>query len=251
MSPLPLVISHAACKGHAPENTLAGIRAALALGVDAIEIDVHCSADGVPVLIHDATVDRTTDGAGAVAEQSLARLRALDAGSKSHDGRFAGERIPTLAETLDLTRGACLLVVEIKAEGIEQQVLGAIGNATDDVMVWSFRPSVVARLRQLAPAIPSCLLSPPLANDRTVTSLFRSALEAGQQGISLYYTSVDAALVRAASLRGLTTFTWTADDPADHQRLVAAGAAGIVTNLPDVLQGVLAASDRASVGTHA
>src|SRR5262249_15256521 len=67
----PLNIAHAACKGHAPENTLAGIRAALALGVDAIEIDVHCTSDGIPILMHDATVDRTTNGAGAIREMTL------------------------------------------------------------------------------------------------------------------------------------------------------------------------------------
>lgn len=249
MPPIPLVISHAACKGLAPENTLAGIRSALALGADGIEIDVHCSADGVPVLIHDATVDRTTNGLGAVAALTLSQLRALDAGCQSHDGRFAGECIPTLAETLDLTRGRCLLVVEVKAEGIEEQVLGVIGKAPDDVMVWSFRPSVVARMRQLAPAIPSCLLSPPLGDGRTAAGLFRTALEAGQQGISLFHTSVDAALVRAAGLRGLTAFAWTADDPAEHQRLITAGTAGIVTNVPDVLQGVLA-STTIGPGSH-
>ena|SRR5215212_4964425 len=76
----PLIISHRACQGHAPENTLAGIRAALAFGVDAIEIDVQTSRDGVPVLLHDQTVERTTDGAGRVHDLTLAELRALDAG---------------------------------------------------------------------------------------------------------------------------------------------------------------------------
>ena len=66
-----LITAHAACKGHAPENTLAGIRAALRLKADSIEIDLHCTRDGTPVLIHDDTVDRTTDGEGAIAEMSL------------------------------------------------------------------------------------------------------------------------------------------------------------------------------------
>ncbi len=244
MSSLPLVIAHAACKGHAPENTLAGIRAALALEVDAIEIDVHCSADRVPVLMHDATVDRTTDGTGAVASLPLAALRTLDAGARSHDGRFAGERIPTLAETLDLTRGRCLLIVEIKAEGIEQAVWDVVQDAPSEVMVWSFRLDVVRRMRQIAPAIPSCLLSPPL-DGRPPEGLFRAALEGGQQGISLYHTSIDRALVHAAVRRGLTSFAWTADDPADHARLIGTGVAGIVTNVPDVLLGVLRASTAA------
>ena len=76
----PLVVSHAACAGHAPENTLAGLRLALHIGADAIEVDVHLSADGIPVLIHDDSVDRTTDGRGAVAALTLAELRELRRG---------------------------------------------------------------------------------------------------------------------------------------------------------------------------
>ena len=108
----PLVISHAACGGHAPENTLAGIRKALELKADAVEIDVQASADGVPVLMHDLTVDRTTNGIGAVAKMALEDLRALDAG---------GEPPPTLADVLEITRGRALLVIEIKQPGTNGQ----------------------------------------------------------------------------------------------------------------------------------
>jgi glycerophosphoryl diester phosphodiesterase len=233
MPALPLVIAHAACKGHAPENTLAGIRAALDFGVDAIEIDVHCSSDRVPVLMHDATVDRTTNGHGAVAQLTLAQLRTLDAGSRTFHGRFSGERIPTLAETFDLTRRRCLLIVEIKAEGIEREVLDVVGVSAESAMLWSFRPEVVARARELAPAIPCALLSPHLMGKPD--GLFRKALELGQQAVSVHHTSIDSRLVRAAALRGLTVYAWTADEPKEQRRLSDAGVAGIVSNLPDVL----------------
>jgi len=75
----PLVTSHAACKGHAPENTLAGIEQALTFGADAIEIDVHCTSDGVPILLHDETVERTTDGVGTVHDMTLAVVRRTSA----------------------------------------------------------------------------------------------------------------------------------------------------------------------------
>jgi glycerophosphoryl diester phosphodiesterase len=246
VSLLPLVISHAACKGHAPENTLAGIRAALALGVDAIEIDVHCTRDGVPVLIHDATVDRTTDGTGAVAGLTLTQVRTLDAGRDLFDRRFAGERVPTLAEALDLTRGRCLLVVEVKPADIEQAVVAVIRPFPDDVMVWSFRPEVVARVRALAPAVPCARLSPPL--DGMPDALFAATIAAGAQAVAVHCAGVDAALVRAAARRGLSVYTWTADAPEEQRRLAGAGVAGIVTNLPDVLARTLGraagASDR-------
>ena len=109
----PLVISHRACAGHAPENTLAGIRRALELGADGIEIDVQATADGVPVLMHDLTVDRTTNGHGELAKMTLAELQALDAG---------GEPPPTLADVLQLTKGRALLVAEIKQPGIEKHL---------------------------------------------------------------------------------------------------------------------------------
>jgi glycerophosphoryl diester phosphodiesterase len=237
---MTLVISHAACRGSAPENTLAGVRAALAFGVDAIEIDVHCSSDGVPVLIHDATLDRTTNGSGAVSALRFDELRRLDAGGTGHDGRFAGEPIPSLAEVVALTRGRCLLVVEIKQPGIEERVAEVLhrAEAIPSAMLWSFDLPTVAAARKLEPLLPGALLSPPLHVGPE--SLFAAALTSNLSAISVHHTSVDAALVRAAHLRGLTTYAWTADDPADQRRLAAAGVAGIVSNVPEVLRGSLA-----------
>ena len=96
----PLVIAHRTTMGHAPENTLLGIRQALEMDCDGVEIDVQLSADGVPVLIHDDLLDRTTNGSGPVGEATLAALRALDAGQ--------GEQIPTLREALELIDGRML-----------------------------------------------------------------------------------------------------------------------------------------------
>lgn len=235
---LPLVISHAAYKGAAPENTLAGVRAAVALGVDGIEIDVQCSLDRVPVLMHDATVERTTDGAGPVARLTLAQLRAFDAAGASFGGAFAGECIPTLAETLDLTRGRCLLVVEIKGVGIERDVLNVIGAFPSDVMVWSFRSETVARIRDLAPLIPCVQLLPDFAQ-AAAEHYLACALRAGLQGVSVHHPAVSEELTHAAALRGLSVYSWTADEPAEQQRLAAAGVTGIVSNVPEKLMRAL------------
>jgi len=221
----PLVISHRACAGHAPANTLAGIRAALRLGADAIEIDVQTSRDGVPVLMHDLTVDRTTNGSGAVAALTLDDLRALDAG---------GERVPTLTEVLELTVGNALLVAEIKAPGGEQAIVEAIrsAGALAQVMVWSFIPGALEAVRRVEPAIPGGLLVAPQAMI-SWPSMRDLALRLGLQAVSLFHAGITDEMVRAARLSALTVYAWTADAEADIERLIALGVDGIVTNFPD------------------
>jgi glycerophosphoryl diester phosphodiesterase len=221
----PLVISHAACAGHAPENTLLGVRKAIELGADAIEIDVQASADGVPVLMHDFTVDRTTDGKGAVAKLDLAELRALDAG---------GEPVPTLAEVLALTRGRVLLVMEIKQPGIEERVAEVVreAEALDDVMAWSFFPQALAGMRQVEPRVPAALL---IAGEMMAQwqTMRRRALQDGLQGVSAFFAGVDAAVASQALRSGLALYAWTADSEAEMERLAALGVDGICTNYPD------------------
>jgi len=150
----PLVISHAACAGHAAENTLAGIRAALEIGADAIEVDVQGSADGVPVLMHDLSLDRTTNGSGDLASMSVEQLQALDAG---------GEPVPTFAQALELTRDRALLVAEIKRPGIEERVAAVVREreALADVMVWSFFPQALESMRRAEARLPGGLLIGP------------------------------------------------------------------------------------------
>ena len=226
MTRQPVVTAHAACKGHAPENTLAGLRRALELGADAIEVDVRCTRDGVPVLLHDATVDRTTDGSGEVAELSLRQLRRLDAGD--------GERVPTLREVLDLVRGQALLVLEVKATNIEHAVLDVVrrARALDWCAVHSFWPQVVERVRTLEPRLPCSLL-----NDgrrvRDWGQFFAFALSLGAQGVALHHAVVTPELVRAAHLRELRCSTWTVNGRADVRRVVAAGVDAVTTDYPD------------------
>jgi glycerophosphoryl diester phosphodiesterase len=229
----PLVISHAACKGHAPENTLAGIKAAIAFGSDAIEIDVHCTADGVPVLLHDDLVDRTTDGTGDVRALALEQVRRLDAGARQFDGRFAGERIPTLDEVLELTIGRTLLVIEVKQRAIEESILRTVRrlDAADHVMVWSFQPAVVARMRSLAPEIPCSQLWSE--RDPDTAKLCAVALAGNAQAISPQFSLVDESLPARALLHGLSLFAWTVDEPEDISRVAALGVDGICSNYPD------------------
>ncbi len=234
---LPLVTSHAACKGHAPENTLAGIERAIALGADAIEIDVHCTSDRVPVLIHDELVDRTTDGAGSVHEMPLDVVRQLDAGARQFVPRFQGERIPTLAEVIDLTKGKVLLQIEIKQPDIEEEVVACVreAGAIADCETHSFHHRVVRRMREVEPRMAAALLS----DGRRIVDwadFFGFALSLGAQGISMYHAFATPAVVRQGQLRSLTFMTWTVDDEADMEKLADAGVDSICSNFPDIVR---------------
>lgn len=240
MPPEPFVIAHAACKGHAPENTLAGVRAALELGVDGMEVDVHATADGVPILIHDPMADRTTDGQGDVTKMTLAQVKKLDAGARQFEGRFAGEPVPTLAEALELTRGRALMVLEIKQPDIEDQVLRVVRDlgAVNDCVVHSFLPQVVARYRAVEPSMPAALLTNTVGLTDWA-SLFASALSLNAQGVSVFYPRVDADVVRQAHLRKLTFYTWTVNEVDDMRRLWDCGVDAITTDYPDRLRTLL------------
>jgi glycerophosphoryl diester phosphodiesterase len=221
----PLIISHAACGGHAPENTLAGVNTALDIGADAIEVDVQASADGVPVLMHDLTLDRTTNGSGDLASLTWEQLSALDAG---------GEPVPTFAQALELTRGRALLVAEIKRAGCEEALADVIRNAgaLDEVMVWSFLPPVLEAMRQAEPKVPGSLLIAPQSMGNW-PSMRELALRLGLQAVSLSHSSLNVDVVTQARRSGLAVYAWTADAESDIQRLIDLGADGIVTNYPD------------------
>ncbi len=231
--PHPLITAHAACKGHAPENTLAGVRAALRLGADAIEVDVRCTRDGVPVLLHDGTVDRTTIGEGQITALSLRQARRLRLRSgKGFAGR--GERIPTLRETLGAVGGRALLVLEIKPAGIEEAVLAVVRRlgAFDWCAVHSFRPRVVQRVRKLEPRLPCSLLT----SGQDVVDwgeLFASVLSLGAQGVAVDHAVVTPELVRAAHLRELQCSTWTVNRRDDVRRVAACGVDAITSDYPD------------------
>ena len=138
-----LIGAHRGAMGYEPENTLAAFETAIRMGTYRIELDVHRSADGHVVVMHDATVDRTTDGAGPIAEKTLAELKALTVGGK--------ERVPTLAETLELVRGRCKLLVEIKPAGITDDVVRVIHEAgmAADCTLSSFDEPSLLRAREL------------------------------------------------------------------------------------------------------
>jgi glycerophosphoryl diester phosphodiesterase len=221
-----IITSHAACKGHAPENTLAGIRAALKHKADAIEIDLHCTRDGVPVLIHDETLERTTNGSGSIAALTLRQTRKLDAGK--------GEHVPTLKDVLAEVSGRALMVLEIKAPNIEEAVLAVVrrAKALDYCVVHSFSPRIVERIRKLEPRMPASLLTGGRGVDDQ-NKLFDLALSINAQGVAVNHEVITPQLVRAAHLRELRFSTWTVDTERDVRRVARADVDAITSDYPD------------------
>jgi glycerophosphoryl diester phosphodiesterase len=238
-----LNIAHRGASAAAPPNTLAAFHRAIELGADGVEFDVHLSADGVPVVIHDFTVDATTDGSGRVIDLTLAQLKQLDAGA-TFDPSFAGERIPTLEEVLEALGSRLLLNIELKTtnlhdNGLEQAVIAQVERLAldDSVLLSSFQPLSLRRAKQIAPHIPVGLLyGPDLPLLRHAWLAFLPRHEARHPK----HTMVDASYMAWARRRGYRVNTWTVDDPDEMRRLIDLGVDGIVTNVPDVLRSVLA-----------
>jgi len=242
-----LNIAHRGASSVAPANTLAAFEKAVELGADGVELDVHLSADGVPVVIHDFTVDATTDGSGRVGEMTLAQLKQLDAGSY-FDPAFAGERIPTLEEVLELAGERLLLNIELKGtspcdDGLEQAVAALIEQhgLGDRVLFSSFNPFSLRRVKRIAPHIPTGLLYAP----GLPLPLRRAWLAplVPHEACHPEHTMVDAHYIAWTRQHGYRVNTWTVDDPEEMRRLIRLGVDGIITNVPDVLRQALAPSD--------
>ncbi|MBU0493177.1 MAG: glycerophosphodiester phosphodiesterase [Chloroflexi bacterium] len=235
----PLNIGHRGAGGLAPGNTLAAFQVALDLDIDGVELDVHLCRTGEVVVIHNFTVDATTNGTGRVKDLSLAELQALDAGSHFAP-RFAGERIPTLAQVFDLVGDRLLVNVELKSfslrtDGLEAEVIRLIREHGLEqlVLVSSFNPFSLWRTRRLAPALELGLLyahNLPMPLRRAWLA-FLSHPEA----LHPDYPMVDEALMDRARARGQEVNTWTVNEPADMRRMIALEVHGIITDRPDVL----------------
>jgi glycerophosphoryl diester phosphodiesterase len=239
----PLVVAHRGASGVAPENTLAAFRRAVEIGAPAVECDVHLTADGVPIVIHDARVDRTTNGTGDVAALTLAELRRLDAGSW-FDPRCAGERLPTLEEALAAAAGRARVFVELKVGGgaaLVDRALADLARSGADVAVISFGADEVRLVAERRADLPlGFLVSQRVVQEQGVARALRTVAELGAGFISPHESAVDAAFVRAAHDAGLPVSVWTVDDPQRMRALSNIGVDAITTNRPDVALAELA-----------
>jgi glycerophosphoryl diester phosphodiesterase len=212
------------------------VRAALELPVEGVEIDVYCTSDGVPVVMHDRLLDRTTDGRGPVAALTLAQARALRLRNRDGNG-LSNETVPTLEEVLSATVGRRLLAVEVKPPGIEKAVLEVIRacHAEEWVWVWSFVNSVVQIFHELAPAIPGAYLSNGFA--QWPADLFLpDAVAIGSRAVSLAWEDISPEVVATCHEMGLGVYTMSPDGPAAWDHVLASGIDALVTeDAPGVL----------------
>ncbi|MGZ8391258.1 MAG: glycerophosphodiester phosphodiesterase [Gemmatimonadales bacterium] len=245
------IIAHRGASGSAPENTLCAFELAYQQGADAFELDVRLTADGVPVVIHDPTMERTTGGRGRVAEQTLAQLREADAGGRfSPDGgrsfpfRGAGLVVPTLAEVIDAFPAMPLLVdiKESRAQAAVRQILLEEG-AAERCVVASDEEATLAVFhtgefsRAASPREISRLYWGSVLRRRNL-AVPSPAIESRYRVLSVParyrgFRVPTARFIVAARERGCPVHVWTVNDPALAQRLWRDGVAGIVTNFPE------------------
>lgn len=230
-----LVIAHRGASGYAPENTLAAFKRGVALGATFIETDLQLTRDSRFVAMHDATLNRTTNGQGKVHDMTMAELRRLDAGSW-FGSEFAGERIPTLDDILEFSKkNDVVFYLELKPGGSwggEHALVGALRESGEipRAVVISFDADILARVRRIEPTLMTGLLY-----DGQIEEPLEKALGVGARQLAVRGDLVTPALLKDARKRDLQVVCWTVNHPAHIRMLMAAGVDGIMSDYPDRL----------------
>lgn len=238
-------VAHRGASGSAPENTLSAFRKALAIGVDAVELDLHGTKDGEIVAIHDATLDRTTNLSGPVREKSLETIKMADAGGwfrrdvggEQVLGKTAVRRelVPTLAEALECLSGDAIAVLEIKDPTISEAVVKKIRemNALEWVVIISFHTSVLEDVRGLEPRIPTGWLVGSHNNGASPVSLCQRLGELGCNLLNVHHRLITAEFAYQIHRRGIALWCWTVDELDRMREVENCGVQGITSNYPE------------------
>jgi glycerophosphoryl diester phosphodiesterase len=245
---IPRIAAHRGGAAIWPENSLLAFRSATALGVDVLELDLHLTADGQVVVIHDPTLDRTTTGTGPVGARSLLDLQGIRL--RARGGTITTERIPLLSDVLDLAVPSRVeLMPEIKTgpggqryDGIEEKVVALVQSRglVERTTVQAFQAETVRRVRQLEPALRTMLVAGrSQLGGAPATEAVRQAKAADATDLGLDHRVIDRTLVDAARAGGLRLSAWTVNTEADMRRLIELGVDVIMTDRPDLLLKVL------------
>ena len=212
------VIAHRGASFFEPENTLRSFKRAIEMGADFVEIDVRMSKDGELVIMHDADVNRTTNGNGLVKDQTLEELKKLDAGR--------GETIPTLDEVMKTVKNKVGLVIEIKEPGTEDKILQKImENGLENVILASFYHESIKNAKELNPSINAGIIFVCQPVD-----VSQMAFNAGANIIFPSHRYMNEDLVKEAKKKGIFVYPWAIDDPSVFEKFAEMGVDGIITN---------------------
>ncbi|MBN3553727.1 glycerophosphodiester phosphodiesterase [Fictibacillus nanhaiensis] len=232
-------VAHRGAAGYAPENTMAAFHKGVDMKADYIEIDVQETKDGELVVIHDVTLDRTTNGTGYVKDHTLEEIRQLDAGSYFGE-EFKGEKVPTFEEVLDEFRGKTGILIELKATyyypNIEEKVAAAIKErnmhlpAHDKIIIQSFESESMQQMDKLLPQVPVGVLT-SRSTDLSEAKLDEFATYA--EFVNPSRTLVNSSVVDEVHERHMGIMAWTVRNQQEVQPLLDAGVDGIITDYPD------------------
>jgi len=255
-----LNIAHRGASAWAPENTMAAFWLAHEIGADGFELDVQLTNDDQIVVIHDGSVNRTTNGTGRIADLALSQVRGLDAGSWFNSTRprraknqYIGERIPTLSEVLDLAqKQKLILYIELKfvrdsRPGIEERVVTLVDKyrLMDKVVIESFSLESISRVKELDPRFRTAALfgRSLTAPRRSIKKIIERAAESHADEIALDKTLLTARVVNAANEAGLPIVAWTVNSRLYLKHCIKLGLKGIITNYPDRLATMISRDD--------
>ena len=251
---MTLVVGHRGASAYRPENTLPSFELAVEQGADGIELDVHLTADGQLAVIHDATLERTTDLTGAVAEMTMEAVRGADAGyrfgadDETHPYRGQGLRVPTLPEVLEWLPDGVGLVVELKSRDAADATVAALHDSTVGkaglATVFSFDEQAIDRVRELDEALPTGLLLVPFDK---VERVLTWAVEHRHQGVYPWEGDLGLdpmPLIAQAMAFGIRLGCYVVNEPQRMQQLSAMGLWGFVTDVPDVARAALGRAGR-------
>jgi len=244
-----LSIAHRGASGIAPENTKIAFVLALDLGAQAIEFDVQLTRDNVPIVFHDDTLDRTTDGKGLVSDTDFSVIERLDAGSW-FSAKYRRVEVPTLEEVLSSIGKRVLLNIELKPdtrmERLVRHVVTAVArfDLFQSTVFSSFDPDAIRMLRRLVPGARLGVLCMPDGIDAAM----RLAEDVGAENLHPAKSIVDDRFVSAVHAAGYNVWSWTANAPEDIERLVVAGVDGIFSDHVDRVRAIAARARRGVTG---
>ncbi|PZE19821.1 glycerophosphodiester phosphodiesterase [Paenibacillus xerothermodurans] len=229
----PLIIAHRGAKGMAPENTLAAFRLALSQGCQGIELDIHLTADDHIVVCHDSTLDRTTNGSGAIVNQTLMEIQAYDAGGWCAD-EYKGEIVPTLDEVFELVPQTVMINIEVKnaySGRIECKLIDLLRQRgrVEDVVISSFDHKCIRRIKQMEPRLKIGLLYQANLLDPVA---YARGFDVEVYSLHPQFQMLDAEDVQQAVAQGLRVYPFTANSEKDLSRLMEMGVSGIITDFP-------------------